>query len=284
MRYLILNADDCGYCPEETRAVFDLMANGLITSTSLLCVAEDSKSAVKKAAVTKAPCGIHLAVTADSTQHRWKPLSAAGTFSDEKGLFVSGDRRILLASRKEIRAELEAQYTWITEHGCRPDHADVHSTALYGLAGRRFYLDVFDFCAAHNLPFRFPRRLHFLQEQLGGKDIPAAIRLLAAVVRREAEARHLLLPDDLSTNPWNVERIGSLENLRRYYLHELEICGEGVTEMFLHPAYPAEGRGPEWRKRVWEREILESGCLIEKAKKLDIQLISWGEFAQMRRG
>jgi predicted glycoside hydrolase/deacetylase ChbG (UPF0249 family) len=283
MRYLILNADDCGYCPEETRAVSDLMTNGLITSTTLLTVAEDSENAAKMLASHGRTSGIHLAVTCDDEERRWKPLSAAPSLSDEKGLFVSGDKRITHARRSDVREELEAQYRWMTARGCFPDHADAHSMTLYGLNGRRFFLDVFDFCEEHQLPFRFPQGLHFAEQQLG-KSIPAPLRLLVNYVRREAQKRHLLMPDDLSSNPWNVERIGSLDNLRSYYLNELETMGEGVTEMFLHPSYDAPGRGPEWQKRVWERQILESGCLVERAKQLDIRLISWRDLRQMKRG
>lgn len=281
MRYLILNADDCGYCPEENRAVLELLEAGLITSTSLLTAAPDSDAAAKALAAKGFPCGIHLAVTCDSDRQRWKPLSKAKSLSDASGLFVSGDARVCIARRADVREELEAQLQWMQRKGLSPDHADAHSTALYGLNGRRFFLDVFDFCKMHHLTFRFPRGLHFAEEFTGHK-LPGPLRFLVNGVLREAESRGLLLPDNVSSNPWNVERIGTLESLRNYYYKELELAEDGVTEMFLHPAYPAPERGPEWKKREWEREILESGCLLEKAKRLGIQLISWGQFAEMR--
>ena len=107
MRYLILNADDCGYCPEESRAVLDLLDAGLITSTSLLAVAPDFPAAAKALAARKAPCGIHFAITCDS--ERWKPASEARSLSEPAGLYVSGDVRVPLAPRADVRTELEAQ-------------------------------------------------------------------------------------------------------------------------------------------------------------------------------
>ena len=281
MRYLILNADDCGYCPEESRAVLDLLDAGLITSTSLLTVAPDFPAAAKALAARKAPCGIHLAITCDSDSERWKPASEARSLSEPAGLYVSGDVRVQLAHRADVRTELEAQLQRMKSRGLTPDHADAHSTALYGLNGRRFFLDVFEFCSEHHLPFRFPRGMHFAEE-FTGHPLPGPLRIIVRRVLHEADGRHLLLPDNISSNPWNIERIGTLENLRNYYFKELELAEDGVTEMFLHPAYPASGRGKEWKKREWEREILASGCLVDKAKRLGIQLISWGQFAQMR--
>ena len=46
-RYLIINADDFGYNPQQTRAIDELFSEGLISSTSLMSVAPDSKNAAE---------------------------------------------------------------------------------------------------------------------------------------------------------------------------------------------------------------------------------------------
>lgn len=41
-KYLIINADDFGYNPQQTKAIDELMRGKLITSTSLMTVQGDS--------------------------------------------------------------------------------------------------------------------------------------------------------------------------------------------------------------------------------------------------
>ena len=65
------------------------------------------------------------------------------------------------------------------------------------------------------------------------------------------------------------------ENLEKYYLDAVDNCIDGVTEMFLHPALPVEDNQGEWQKRVFEYQILKSGCLLERAKQKGITVVSW---------
>ena len=81
--------------------------------------------------------------------------------------------------------------------------------------------------------------------------------------------------DDLISNPWNMERIGNYETLRRWYLDSLDSCSDGVTEMFLHPAIPLCDEKTEWTKRVFEYELLKSGDLLQKAEDNGMTVISW---------
>lgn len=89
------------------------------------------------------------------------------------------------------------------------------------------------------------------------------------------------MPDDVVSNPYTLEKIGDYEALRRYYLDAVENAIDGVTEMFLHPAYPLENGEREWQKRVWEFELLKSGDLLEKAEKKGIQVVSWRIFESL---
>ena len=50
-RYLIINADDFGYNPQQTRAIDELFSEGLISSTSLMSVAPDAKNAATHSAL-----------------------------------------------------------------------------------------------------------------------------------------------------------------------------------------------------------------------------------------
>ena len=52
-KYLIINADDFGYNPQQTKAIDELMRGGLITSTSLMTVAPDAANAAEPARLSR---------------------------------------------------------------------------------------------------------------------------------------------------------------------------------------------------------------------------------------
>ena len=83
------------------------------------------------------------------------------------------------------------------------------------------------------------------------------------------------------SNPWSAKDIKDCDALKRYYLDAVENCCAGVTEMFLHPAKERDDPTGNWKKRVFEYEILKSGDLLQIAKEKNIKVISWADFAAM---
>lgn len=277
-RYLIINADDFGYNPEQTRAIAELFEKGLISSTSLMPVAPEAKSAAEIACKQKLPVGIHLTINSDNETKRWQSLSGAESLSDGNGLYSNQIQLALHCKRKDVAAELEAQYQFAENAGCKIDHADNHCGTMYGINGRRFFIDAYEFCQKHSLPYRFPKSPAFIERQLGRK-VPSPILALHRKIVNEGHKRNIIMLDDLVSNPWNMQRIGNIDTLLNYYLEAVANCGEGVTEIFLHPSYPlvdVEEQG-EWSKRIYEFEILKSGALLEKAEKEHITVISWSQ-------
>ncbi|MGN0519782.1 MAG: ChbG/HpnK family deacetylase [Candidatus Fimenecus sp.] len=279
-KYLIINADDFGYNEEQTKAISELYKNGLITSTSFMAVADSASEAATLAAAENITVGIHLTVNSDNAAHRWQSVSGAKSLSDGTGLYPNQSGLSMHATHRDIAAELEAQYDFAVKNGCAVDHADNHCATLYGINGRRFYRDAYAFCSRHNLPYRFPKTPYFLERQLGRK-LPRAVLAFQKHLVRLGEKQGVKMPDDVVSNPYSVEKIGDYEALRRYYLDAVENCIDGVTEMFLHPAYPLENGEREWQKRVWEFELLKSGYLLEKAKEKDLQVVSWRIFENL---
>ena len=153
-KYLILNADDFGYDAETNEAIETLLKSERITSVSLLAPAPAAEDAADRAKRLGVSVGVHLCLTADDAAAGWKSVSGAKSL----GGSLPHDVRSLTfgATRRDVRAELAAQYDRIAALGCGIDHADAHSGALYGLAGRRFYLDAFDLCALSENAGLFP--------------------------------------------------------------------------------------------------------------------------------
>lgn len=274
-KYLIINADDFGYNEQQNSAIIELLNDGLITSTSLLTVALKAKDAVVFSNKNNIDVGVHLTINSDDENKKWQSLSNVKSFKD--GLPHSQKDLIFKTTRKDVRKELEEQYRFITDNGGTVDHADNHCGTLYGINGRRFYIDAFDFCAEHKLPYRFPKTSGFLERQLG-RSIPEIIKKYQQMIVRAGEKRGVKMLDDLVSNPWSMSRIGDFNTLEKYYLDAVDNCIDGVTEMFLHPALPTHTNNTEWQKRVFEYEILKSGCLLERAKQKGVTVVSWKIF------
>ena len=276
-KYLIINADDFGYNDEQNAAIKELLQDGLITSTSVLTVCEKSKEAVAFAKESTVDVGVHLTINSDNATEKWHSISSVKSFA--VGLPSEQKDLIFRTTRRDVRQELEAQYDFITKGGATVDHADNHCATLYGINARRFYIDAFDFCAKYNLPFRFPKTSGFLERQLGRK-IPNILKTYQQMIVRAGEKRGVKMLDDLVSNPWSMQRIKDYNTLEKYYLDAIDNCIDGVTEIFLHPALPLENEQGEWQKRVFEYEILKSGCLLERAKQKGIEVVSWKIFNQ----
>ncbi|MGN0458635.1 MAG: ChbG/HpnK family deacetylase [Eubacterium sp.] len=274
-KFLIINADDFGYNRQQNSAIIELLENNLITSTSLLAVAPYAKDAVEYSKKSNIDVGVHLTINSDDENKKWQSLSNGKSF--ENGLPHNQKDLVFKAKRKDVRQELEEQYRFITDNGGTVDHADNHCATLYGINGRRFYLDAFNFCEEHKLPYRFPKTSGFLERQLG-RNVPQIIKRYQQMIVRSGEKRGVKMLDDLVSNPWSISRIGSRNTLEKYYLDAVDNCIDGVTEMFLHPALPIDDAQGEWQKRVFEYQILKSGCLLERAKQRGVTVVSWKVF------
>lgn len=274
-KYLIVNADDFGYNEQQNTAIKELLKNNLITSASLMSAAPNAKDAVCFSKENNIPVGVHLTINSDDENKKWQALSNADSFKN--GLPSNQKDLIFKTTRKDVGKELEEQYRFIINNGCTVDHADNHCATLYGINGRRFYIDAFDFCAKHNLPYRFPKASGFLERQLG-RRVPEAIKKYQQMIVLSGEKRGVKMLDDLVSNPWSISRIKDYNTLEKYYLNAVDNCIDGVTELFLHPALPISENQGEWQKRVFEYQILKSGCLLERAHQKGIKTVSWKIF------
>lgn len=275
-KYLIINADDFGYNREQNTAITELLSKRLITSTSVMAVAPEADECASLDGNAYS-VGAHLTINSDSAVSPWKSLTGAESLGGADGLPADGKKLTFGAKRKDVRAELEAQHEYLTSKGVTVDHADNHCGTLYGINGRRFYLDAFDFCAEHKLPFRFPKTAGFAERQLGRKLPSAALSVINAIVR-QGEKRNVKMLDDLVSNPWGMDRITGYEVLRDYYINAVDSCIDGVTEMFLHPALPIGDEISPWTKRVYEYELLKSGDLLQRAHEKNVEIVSWRIF------
>ena len=278
-RRLILHADDYGYNGASNRAVEALFEQGLLTSASLITVAPEALPAAHTAALRKLPIGVHFTLNSDPESPRWQSNSGASSLSDTKGLYHDSKQITLRAKSKDVSRELQAQYDFMLQNGCVPDHADSHCGTLYGINGRLFFFNAFRFCAQYNLPFRLAKSERFLHRMFVSGRAPAPLVPLYRAIAAAGLRRGVQLPEDVITSPHGMAALPDYETLRDFYIEELRGAGDGVTEIFLHPALPLEGCVPDdpWIKRNYEYRLLQSGDLPALAEKLGFRLVSWAE-------
>lgn len=280
-KYLIINADDFGYNEQQTNAIRYLLKNKLITSTSFLSVTPYSQTAANAAVSENISVGVHLTINSDNGNESWQSLSNSPSLCDKDGLTKDQKQLTFHAKRKDVANEIEAQYRFLVNRGITVDHADNHCGTFYGINGRRFYIDVYEFCKKHNLPYRFPKKPDFIARQLGIKSVPKPVCAFQNAIVSQGLKRGVRLLDDLVSNPWGADKITDCDSLKKYYLDAVSNCSQGVTEFFLHPAEDKDDPTGNWKKRVFEYEILKSGDLLQKAEDANIKIISWADFAQM---
>lgn len=279
-KYLIINADDFGVCPETNKAVVELYTEKLITSTSILASGEAVQDALSAARANNIKAGIHFAFNSDYPDRLWKAVSDkeqilslvdnGGCFYNDVSLFNKG------AVSRELDIEIMNQYKLISESGVSVDHADSHCGTLYGINKRLFFINAFRFCKKTALPFRFPKNPAFLKDYFNG-SVPAVLKAAHKAVILISKLYNVKLIDDMVSNPYKIKDIPDYKALENYYIDKIRNLNYGVTELFLHPSYDAPClNSGEWKKRVYELELLHSQSFKAALDESGAELCSYG--------
>ena len=123
---LIINADDLGYNQKVNDAIFDLMAEGRITSATIMANGEAVEDAAKRASGTKdCSFGVHLDI------HELAPLTsnpALQRIMDPRGWFNGSVRDIRITSdlQHAVGEEWRAQVAKLRSLGVQISHIDSH--------------------------------------------------------------------------------------------------------------------------------------------------------------
>ena len=232
MRQLVFSADDFGLTEPVNEAVEQANREGCLTQASLMVAAPAAADAVRRAkALPGLNVGLHLVlVDGDSALgHARLPhiTEPDGRFSTNQAAL--GVRYFFsLAARRELRAEIEAQFAAYAATGLVLHHADAHKHFLLhptiaGMmieVGRKYGL----------------KRLRVPAEPPGvmvacGERITLSDRALYAWTRLlRWQARGLEMPDQVFGIKWSGHM--THEKIERLLPH----LPEGRTEIYTHPA------------------------------------------------
>jgi hopanoid biosynthesis associated protein HpnK len=232
-RLLIITADDFGIHEAVNEAVELASRAGALTATSLMMGAEATEDAVRRAhRLPNLRVGLHL-VLADG--HAVLPSLQVDALTDEDGRFGEhmawqGVRFFALPHvRKQLEAEIRAQFRAFAGTGLALDHVNAHKhfhlhptvLTLILEIGREFGL------RAVRLPYEPSSALD--RTSFAHRAGSAALRPWLALMKSRLRRAGVVHNDQL----FGIRHSGSLDEPA--LLHLLRQVPDGVTEIYLHP-------------------------------------------------
>lgn len=234
-RFLIVTADDFGLHEAVNDAVEQASRAGVLTAASLMVAAPAAADAIRRARVlANLRVGLHLVLADGQTMlepARVPGLAAADGTMDDR-MFQRGVRYFASPSvRRQLEAEIRAQFDAFARSGLRLDHVNVHKhfhlhptlLAMILRIGR-------DYGAA---AVRIPVEPLWFATQAGGWQAGVAAGLLrpwTLIMKRRLRAAGMRHNDQV----FGIAASGAMDEAT--LLRVIGRLPAGVTEIYLHPA------------------------------------------------
>ncbi len=237
-RFLVVTADDFGLHQAVNEAVEQAARAGTLTAASLMVAAPAAADAVRRArALPQLNVGLHLTLADGRAQlppdEIPRLVDPSGRFGDR--LALDGWRYFALpAVRRQLRAEIRAQFAAFARTGLALDHVNAHKHlhlhptvlamlleigAEYGKPAVRVPAE----------PLRFARRVS-RNSGLGARLSALALAPWLSLMRRRLRAAGVAHNDQV----FGIAASGSMDESR--LLAILTDLPPGATEIYLHPA------------------------------------------------
>lgn len=250
MKGLIVTADDFGAATEVNDAVEQAHREGILTAASLMVSGPAAADAVKRAkAMPGLGVGLHL-VLVEGRPVLPPPVvpaltDAAGNFRRDM-VRLSFEMALFAPVRRQLAAEIEAQFEAFAATGLKLDHVNAHKhfhlhPTIAGLVveiGRRYGMD------AVRVPYE---PVSVVREIEPGANDGNIERWWARRLRMRLKAQGLFAPDQVFGLRWSgamtADRVAGL----------LSHLPEGVSEIYMHPAtgsYPGAAEGYQYRAEL----------------------------------
>ena len=259
MKSLIITADDFGAAREVNDAVEAAHRSGALTAASLMVTGPAATDAIARArAMPKLGVGLHL-VLVDGRPAL--PAARIPNLVDSDGFFRDGMARAGAAMfflphvRRQLAAEIEAQFRAFAATGLTLDHVNAHkhfhlhpTIASFVIAtGKRFGL------RGARAPFE-PAGVLAAIEPGAKRRGAAALAPFAKGLGRRLRRAGLLVPDQVFGLTWS----GAMTKERLQAL--VEHLPEGLSEIYMHPAtspYPGSAKGYRYADELAALQTLQ---------------------------
>jgi len=233
IRQVIISADDFGLSEGVNEAVERAHREGLLSTASLMVAGPAAADAVRRAkTLPNLRVGLHLVVIEGPAADP----AAAPALVDANGQFPSDQLRLGVAyrfhpaSRRQLAAEVRAQYRAFAATGLRLDHANAHKHMhLHPTVGRL----LIDIGRDHGLPaIRIPAEPPSVMAACGVPQGPGARALFAwtRLLRWQARRAGLRTNDHAFGIAWSGHMTAA--SLLRLAPH----LPPGLSELYFHPA------------------------------------------------
>jgi len=240
--FLIITADDFGLHESVNDAVEQASSSGVLTAASLMVGAAAADDAVRRARrLPDLRVGLHLVLAdgAATLPHVLVPSLTDANGHMDQGMFLKSLCFFAVPRvRRQLEAEIRAQFESFARTGLVLDHVNVHKhfhlhPTLLGIIlriGCEFGMESIRLPAE---PARLSAGLASPLARIGS----AALRFWAATMKKRLRAAGLFHNDSV----FGIEASGSMDEAE--LLGVLQRLPGGVTEIYLHPA-TASGRRP----------------------------------------
>jgi predicted glycoside hydrolase/deacetylase ChbG (UPF0249 family) len=269
-KLLIIHADDLGMCRSENDASIYAMENGMVNSASIMVPCAHFKEiAAYGLANNKADFGVHLTVTSEWEQYKWKPVLPAQrvpSLVDEDGYFHASSAAVNAnAHVQDLEQELRAQIEKYISFGLKPTHLDGHMFVIF--SNPEFLKIYLQLGREYKLPV-------LLNEQLIGYF---EYNLNDYITENDFVLDNLFI-----ASPGNYE-IGMSE----YYSWVIKNLPIGVNCLLVHTAFNNDEMkaiagdayyGSAWRQMDFD--FFTSEYCKQLIDENNIQLITWKEIKQ----
>ena len=240
MKTAIITADDFGVSTQVNEAVEQAHRGGILTVTSLMVTGAAAADAVTRARANPT-LGVGLHVALAETPPALPPAQIPDLV-DDNGAFRIESMPVALtlvaraSVRRQLEAEIEAQFALFAATGLPLDHVNSHKHMHLHpvIAATLLKVGLRHGMKALRAPIE---ERSLLAEPVGGLDIA---KPFARRVQRSARAAGVKVPDRTFGLAWSgamhAERVRSV----------LETLPDGVNEIYLHPAtghYPLSAPG-----------------------------------------
>lgn len=274
-KQLIVTADDFGAALAVNDAVERAHKEGILTAASLMVSAPAAADAVKRAkTMGRLRVGLHLVLVEGRPT---LPPSEISALVGSDGLFRNDMVRAGAAMfflphvRRQLAAEIEAQFKAFAATGLELDHVNAHKhfhlhptiAALVVRIGRRFGMK------AMRVPYEPAEVLRRIEPGAGGSLI---VELWARRLRKRLAKAGIFSPDRVFGLGWT----GAMTQARLAGL--VAHLPDGVSEVYMHPAtapYPGSAPGYLYAQ---EFAALTSQQVIDLTKKNQMRLGPFADF------
>jgi hopanoid biosynthesis associated protein HpnK len=277
LKRLIVTADDFGAAREVNDAVEAAHRGGILSAASLMVAAAAAPDAIARARrLHSLRVGLHLVLLEGRPV---LPPAAVPHLTNGADLFPANPAALgtviaaSRAARRELAAEITAQFAAFSDSGLTLDHCNAHKHfhlhplvgGLIAAIGPRFGLRA----------VRLPREPASVLRQVAPVRFSAGTALtrpFAMILRGRLAAAGLIAAEQVFGLRWSGQM--TRERLAGLIRH----LPDGLSEIYLHPAtgaYPGSARGYRYRE---ELEALIAPEVMAAARDCAVRLGGFADF------